>query len=259
MMNVQTHANTQPVPYASPSLTAPSARVLLLEDDETSAHNLKERLEHEGHAVEVSADAESAEARFGSADFDLLILDLNLPRTDGLQVLTRLRARGASYPILVITGRSGLEDRVRTLDLGADDYVVKPFEYAELAARARALLRRRRPSEEIFLRHEDLELNRVDRTVKRAGRPIELTAKEFGLLEYLMVNAGRCLTRSAITEHVWRTSYTAMTNVVDVYINYLRNKIDRGFERKLVHTVRGVGYQFGDPVLPRLRKPPCPA
>ncbi len=247
-MNVQPQSDTQPIPQPSPSPAERSSRVLLVEDDEISAQFLKERLELDGYITEVVRDGEGAEARLGSFDFNLVILDLTLPRGDGLDVLARLRAQGAWHPILVVTGRTKLEDRVRALDLGADDYLVKPFEYAELAARARALMRRLRPTEEIVIRYDDLELNRVNRRVKRAGRPIELTQKEYALLEYLLVNAGRCLTRSAISENVWRVAYNSLTNIVDVYINYLRNKIDRGSAKKLIYTVRGEGYQLGETV-----------
>jgi DNA-binding response OmpR family regulator len=139
-----------------------------------------------------------------------------------------------------------VEDRVKGLDLGADDYLTKPFSFTELSARVRALLRRAALPAEVMLRVGDLELNRVERVVKRAGKAVELTPKEFSLLEYLMRNVGRCVTRAMIIEHVWNLSFDTMTNVVDVYINYLRKKVDQGFERKLIHTVRGVGYQIGD-------------
>jgi DNA-binding response OmpR family regulator len=227
---------------------AHASRVLLVEDDEAVSGLLREKLECDGYLVEVAADAESAEANLRSQDYHLIVLDLSLPRIDGLDLLKRLRTRSTLPPILVVTARVQMEERVKALDLGADDYLAKPFEYPELAARVRALLRRSRSSDHIVSRFEDLELNRVDRSVRRAGRPIDLTPKEFALLEYLMVNPGQCLTRAMITERVWREPFSALTNIVDVYINYLRNKVDRGFDRKLIRTVRGSGYRLGDSV-----------
>ena len=178
------------------------------------------------------------------SDYDLMILDLNLPKMDGIAVLARIRPRKPSLPVLVLTGRSRIEDRVQSLDSGADDVLIKPFSFTELSARVRALLRRRPFATDTLLKLADLELNRVERTVKRAGKRIELTSKEFGLLEYLLRNAGHRITRSMIVEHVWNLSFDTGTNVVDVYINYLRNKIDESFTPKLIHTVRGVGYEL---------------
>jgi DNA-binding response OmpR family regulator len=245
-MNINAELNSG---RQSATATAPQAhvaRVLLVEDDETVSSLLKEKLELDGYLVDVAGDAESAEIDLTSQDYDLIVLDLSLPRMDGLEMIRRLRAHNALPPILVVTARVQTEERVKALDLGADDYLAKPFEYPELAARIRALLRRLRPSDQMISRFEDIELNRVDRSVKRAGRPIELTPKEFALLHYLMMNPGQCVTRAMITEHVWREPFTALTNIVDVYINYLRNKVDRGFERKLIRTVRGSGYRLGD-------------
>ncbi|HTV55188.1 MAG TPA: response regulator transcription factor [Terriglobia bacterium] len=227
---------------------AHASRVLLVEDDEAVSGLLREKLELDGYVVDAAADAESAEADLRSQDYHLIVLDLSLPRMDGLDLLKRLRTHSTLPPILVVTARVQMEERVKALDLGADDYLAKPFEYPELAARVRALLRRSRSSDHIVSRFEDLELNRVDRSVKRAGRAIDLTPKEFALLEYLMMNPGQCLTRAMITERVWREPFSALTNIVDVYINYLRNKVDRGFDHKLIRTVRGFGYRLGDSV-----------
>ena len=172
-------------------------------------------------------------------------MDVNLPVVTGHEVLTHIRKSKPSLPVLFLTAMNRVEDRVRGLDLGADDYLTKPFSFTELSARIRALLRRgQRPAESV-LRVQDLELNRVDRTVKRGGKRIELTPKEFGLLEYLMINARRRVTRAMIIEHVWNLSFDTMTNVVDVYINYLRSKVDEGFETRLIRTIRGIGYQMG--------------
>jgi DNA-binding response OmpR family regulator len=177
-------------------------------------------------------------------DYDLLVLDLNLPSVDGISILKSLRQRKPSVPVMILTARSRVEDRVQCLDTGADDYLVKPFSFLELSARARALLRRSHLPSESVLTVRDLRLDRVERRVERGGRRIDLTTKEFALLEYLMRNAGRRLTRAMIIEHVWNLTFDSTTNVVDVYINYLRRKVDDGFSPSLIHTVRGVGYQL---------------
>jgi DNA-binding response OmpR family regulator len=206
---------------------------------------VKRGLESEQYAVDVAADGEDAQTLIEAANFDLIILDLGLPKVDGLDVLKHIRNRRPSPPVLILSGRARVEDRVKGLDLGADDYLTKPFSFSELAARVRALLRRNPKPLDIILRVGDLELDRAERVVRRAGRRIELTPREFALLEYLMRNAGRSVTRAMIIEHVWNFSFDTMTNVVDVYINYLRKKVDQGFEQKLIHTVRNVGYQLG--------------
>ncbi len=220
-------------------------RLLIAEDDKPVASFLQKGLEAEHYAVDLARDGEEAQVLAEQFDYDLLILDLTLPRKDGLDVLKHLRAVKPTLPVLVLTARNRLEERVQGLDLGADDYLTKPFSFSELAARLRALLRRGPRPAEIRLRVQDLEMNRVERSVQRAGRRLALTPKEFALLEYLLRNAGRCVTRAMIIEHVWDLSFDALTNVVDVYINYLRKKVDAGFDRKLIRTVRGVGYQVG--------------
>jgi DNA-binding response OmpR family regulator len=219
-------------------------RVLLAEDDKPVASFVQKGLDAEHYAVDLAADGDEAEFMVEQFDYDLLVLDLNLPHRDGLEVLKRARAAKPSLPVLVLTVRSRVEDRVKGLDLGADDYLTKPFAFSELSARIRALLRRGKRPLEAVLRVADLELHRAERVVMRAGRRIELTPKEFALLEYLLRNAGRSVTRAMIIEHVWNLSFDTMTNVVDVYINYLRKKVDEGFDRKLIRTVRGVGYQL---------------
>jgi DNA-binding response OmpR family regulator len=220
-------------------------RILVVEDDKAVASFVKKGLESEQYAVDVAGDGEDAQSLVGEANFDLVILDLVLPKVDGLEVLKRIRGREISPPVLILSGRARVEDRVKGLDLGADDYLTKPFSFSELSARVRALLRRSPNTIGIILRVEDLELDRAERVVKRAGRRIDMTPREFALLEYLMRNAGRSVTRAMIIEHVWNFSFDTMTNVVDVYINYLRKKIDQDCECKLIHTVRNVGYEMG--------------
>ncbi len=219
-------------------------RILVAEDDAALASFVKKGLESEHYAVDVSTDGEQARAMAGELDFDLVVLDLNLPRLDGVTILRFLRTRKPSMPILVLTGRTRVEDRVLCLDLGADDYLGKPFSFAELSARIRALMRRSHLPVESVLAVDDLKLDRVERRVERAGRRIELTSKEFCLLEYLMRNAGRRITRAMIIEHVWNLSFDTCTNVVDVYVNYLRRKVDDGYGKHLIHTIRGVGYEL---------------
>jgi DNA-binding response OmpR family regulator len=219
--------------------------ILVVEDDQAVASFLKEGLESDQYAVDLARDGEQAQMLVDEADFDLVILDLLLPKFDGFQVLNHIRTQKRSLPVLILSVRGGVEDRIKGLDLGASDYLAKPFSFSELSARVRALLRRSSDPVEIVLRVEDLELDRAERVVRRAGRRIDLTPREFALLEYLMRNAGRCVTRTMIIQHAWDSSFHTMTNVVEVYINYLRKKIGAGFEKKLIHTVRGVGYQLG--------------
>jgi two-component system, OmpR family, copper resistance phosphate regulon response regulator CusR len=219
-------------------------RILIAEDDPALASFVKKGLDAEHYAVDTTGDGEKARAMAAELDYDLVILDLNLPRLDGLVILRHLRARKPSIPILVLTGRNRVEDRVQCLDLGADDYLGKPFSFTELSARIRALLRRSHLPAESVLTVGNLKLDRVERRVERAGQRIELTSKEFALLEYLMRNAGRRITRAMIIEHVWNLSFDTYTNVVDVYINYLRRKIDEDFDPRLIHTIRGVGYEL---------------
>jgi len=188
-------------------------RILVVEDDGPLASFLCKGLEAEHYAVDVSGDGEQARAMALESDYDLLVLDLNLPRLDGLEVLRAVRAPKPSLPVLILTARSRIEDRVQALDAGADDYLIKPFSFTELSARVRALLRRGPRTVETVLQVADLELDRVERKVRRAGKAIELTSKEFCLLEYLLRNAGRRVTRNMIIEHVWNLSFDTSTNV----------------------------------------------
>jgi DNA-binding response OmpR family regulator len=219
--------------------------ILVVEDDQAVASFLKEGLESDQYAVDLARDGEQAQMLIDEADFDLVILDLLLPKLDGFHVLNHIRTQKRSLPVLILSVRAGVEDRIKGLDQGASDYLAKPFSFSELSARVRALLRRSSGPGESVLRVEDLELDRAERVVRRAGRRIDLTPREFALLEYLMRNAGRCVTRAMIIQHAWDSSSQTMTNVVEVYINYLRKKIGADSEKELIHTVRGVGYQLG--------------
>ena len=218
-------------------------RILIAEDDSALASFVRKGLEAEHYAVDIAADGERARATAVEFEYDLIVLDLNLPRLDGVSVLRYLRSRKPTLPILVLTARNRLEDRVQCLDLGADDFLAKPFSFSELSARLRALLRRSHIPAESVLAVADLKLDRVERRVERGGQRIELTSKEFALLEYLMRNAGRRITRAMIIEHVWNLSFDTTTNVVDVYVAYLRKKLDC-MGKPLIHTIRGVGYEL---------------
>jgi DNA-binding response OmpR family regulator len=219
-------------------------RILVAEVDPALGTFLQRGFTDEHYAVELTADARAAKQLALEHNFDAAILDLNLPHIDGLEILRDIRAKQPQLPILILACRTRPEEHAQMLDLGADDLVLKPFAFSELCARVRAILRRGGRVPESMLRVEDLELSRIDHAVMRAGRKIELTPKEFALLEYLMRNAGTRVSRSQIIEHVWNLSFDTMTNVVDVYINYLRKKVDAFSDRKLIHTIRGVGYQL---------------
>jgi DNA-binding response OmpR family regulator len=216
-------------------------RILVVEDDAPLASYIRKGLEAEHYAVDVALDGEQGALMARDLDYDLLVLDLNLPKLDGISLLRNLRPSKPEVPVLVLTARPLVEDRVHALDSGADDCINKPFSYSELSARVRALMRRGRPSVESILQIADLQLNRIERKVRRNGRQIELTAKEFALLEYLMRNAGRRITRSMIIEHVWNISFDTSTNVVDVYIIYgvgFANLVALPIAGKLRHRVR---------------------
>ena len=219
-------------------------RVLMAEDDVALAQFVSQGLEAEHYTVDVCPDGEQALTAAHDIDYDLIILDLNLPKLDGISVLRQLRLKKPTLPVLILTQRGRVEDRVQCLDTGADDYLPKPFSFSELSARIRALLRRSHLPSEAVLAIGDLKLDRIEHHVERSGRRIDLTTKEFALLEYLMRNCGRCVTRAMIIEHVWNLTFDTTTNVVDVYINYLRRKVDDGHGTKLIRTVRGVGYEI---------------
>jgi heavy metal response regulator len=217
-------------------------RLLVVEDDPNMARFLQKGLQEERYAVDVAADGEEGLSLASVTPYDLIILDIMLPKVDGFGVCARLRADRKTTPILLLTARESVENKVAGLDIGADDYLTKPFSFAELVARVRALLRRGGSQQPGRLQAADLELDQVSHRVWRAGREIILTNKEFALLEYLLRNADHVLTRTTIIEHVWDIHYDSMTNIVDVHVRALRAKIDRDFSLPLIHTVRGVGY-----------------
>jgi heavy metal response regulator len=217
-------------------------RILVVEDEAKVASFIRRALEEESYAVDVCEDGSQGLDLARSGNYDLAILDLMLPGLPGMEVLKTLRKERISTPVLILTARSQVDQRVQGLDAGADDYLTKPFAIEELLARVRVLLRRGSGEATGLLQVDDLVLNPATRDVTRGGRKIELTTKEYALLEYLMRNAGRVLTRPMIAEHVWNLDFDTFTNVIDVYVNYLRNKIDKGRDRKLIHTIRGSGY-----------------
>src|SRR5574337_1549858 len=217
-------------------------RILLVEDDRKVASFIRKGLEEEGYAVDLAPDGEMGLAMGLDRLHDVIVLDVMLPGKPGFQVVRELRQAKVATPVLLLTARDAVEDKVQGLDAGADDYLTKPFAFAELLARVRALLRRGTAGQAPVLQVADLVLDPATRTVRRGGEPIPLTNREFALLEYFLRNPGRVLARTTIAEHVWDYSFDPGTNVIDVYVNYLRKKIDVGREPKLIHTVRGVGY-----------------
>ena len=221
-------------------------RILLIEDEKRIADFVARGLEEVGYSVDTAANGQAGLFRLSDVVYDLIILDLMLPDMDGLGVLEKIRTREARQPVLILSARASLEDRVKGLDLGADDYLAKPFAFVELLARVRALLRRGQTLLE-RLQVADLVLDCIRRKVSRAGVGIELAPKEFSILEYLMRNKGRALSRTMIVEHVWEMDYSGLTNIVDVYIRHLRGKIDDEWPQKLIRTVRGIGYMIGGP------------
>jgi DNA-binding response OmpR family regulator len=220
-------------------------RILIIEDEDKVAEFIRKGLQQEGYAVDAVHDGEEGAYQAEAFEYDAVILDLMLPKLSGLEVLGKIRTRNLNLPVLILTAKGSVEDKVAGLDHGANDYLVKPFAFAELSARVRALLRRG-AQESTTLRVADLEMNTTTRIVTRAGRKIDLKLKEFSLLEFLLRNARRTVTRTMIIEHVWDIHFDSVSNVVDVHINTLRNKIDRPFSPPLIHTVRGVGYVLTD-------------
>lgn len=221
-------------------------RVLVVEDEASIADFLQRGLAEAGYAVDVAEDGEEAVSWVETAPYDLVVLDRMLPRRDGLSVCRELRGRGLRMPILMLTARDTVDDRVAGLDAGADDYLVKPFAFAEVLARMRALLRREPLTHAPILQISDLAIDTTTRAVTRNNIPIMLTSKEYSLLEYMARHVNHVLTRDMIAAHVWDYSFDNITNVIDVHIRALRRKIDEPFEHKLIHTVRGAGYRLGN-------------
>lgn len=230
-------------------------RILLIEDEKRISSFIARGLEESGYTVDAAETGQGGLALMTGAAYELVILDLMLPDIDGLAVLEKIRLRTTNQPVLILSARGNLEDRVKGLDLGADDYLVKPFAFVELLARVRALVRRGQSLPE-RLQVEDLVLDCLRRKVNRAGVNIELAPKEFSILEYLLRNKGRALSRTMIVEHVWEIDYTGLTNIVDVYIRHLRGKVDDDWPLKLIKTVRGIGYMIG---AVEEAEPPAPA
>ena len=221
-------------------------KILVVEDEKKVANFLQQGLQEEDYTVDVAYDGEQGALLATTQPFDLILLDILLPKKDGVTIVKELRAKRIETPVLMLTAKSSVDNRVEGLDAGADDYLVKPFAFEELLARIRSLMRRGVPEKTTVLKVSDLQLDTVKHIAQRGDRVIELTGKEYALLEYFMRNVDRVLTRTLISEHIWNYNFDTGTNVVDVYINHLRTKVDEGFEKKLLHTVRGVGYVLKD-------------
>lgn len=221
-------------------------KILVVEDENKLAKLLKQWLEEEKYNVDIAPDGDQGFLLASSGIYDLIILDILLPKRDGISVLKELHTKSFNTPVLLLTAKSSIEDKVEGLDSGADDYLTKPFSFEELLARVRSLLRRGISEKSTILKVADLQLDLVAHKAKRADKQIELTGKEYALLQYFMQNVNRTLTRTIISEQIWHYNFDTGTNVIDVYINHLRSKIDDGFDKKLLHTVRGVGYVMKD-------------
>ena len=221
-------------------------RILIIEDEEKLCGILSRGLKAEGYSVDIAMDGQQGLELAATYTYDLLLLDVQLPGMSGTQVLQRVRSRNREVAILMLTAKDGINDKVEHFEAGADDYMTKPFSFAELSVRIKSLMRRAPAQRENVVKIADLEIDRLARQIKRAGKRIEFSAKEYALLEYLALHAGRVISRSMIIEHVWDQSFEGLTNIVDVYVRQLRTKLDEGHEQKLIKTVRGVGYSLTD-------------
>ncbi len=217
-------------------------RILVIEDEKKIASFIKRGLKENNYTVDVAFDGDKGLFLAEINPYDLIVLDIMLPGKDGLFICRELRKKNIGVPILILTARDDLEDKISGLDSGADDYLTKPFAFGEFLARVRALIRRKADVKTTRLKVADLELDQLTHRVRRAGREIELTRTEYALLEYMMLNANEVVTRTMISEHVWNEDFDSFSNVINVYVNYLRKKIDSGFEKKLIHSIRGTGY-----------------
>lgn len=221
-------------------------RILVIEDEKKVASFIQRGLKEEKYAVDVVFNGDDALYLADINTYDLIILDIMLPGKDGIFVCKELRKKKHMIPILMVTARDAVDDKVTGLDAGADDYLTKPFAFEEFLARVRSLLRRQHKVKTTVLKLADLELNQISHHAQRSGKPIKLTSKEYALLEYFMVHANQIVTRTMISEHVWNEDFDSFTNVIDVYVRYLRNKIDKGFHKTLLHTIRGTGYMLSE-------------
>ena len=217
-------------------------RILIVDDEPALLKIIAKRLTENGYSVDTCDNGEDAQDYIDAAEYDCILLDIMLPKVDGLTILRKIRQKGNATPVLLLTAKDAVTDRVKGLDAGADDYLVKPFAFDELLARMRVLLRRQNGKRDNEICIADLSIDFASHIVKRAEKTIELTSKEYAVLEYLMRNIGRLLSRTQIAEHVWNYDFDSSSNIVDVYIRYLRAKIDNNYEKKLIHTVRGAGY-----------------
>ncbi len=219
-------------------------RILLIEDEKKIASFIKRGLKEEHYIVDVAYEAEKGLFLAGTDQYDLIIIGIMLPGKDVINICREIRTEKVDVPILVLSAKNGLNDKIFALDAGADDYLTKPFAFEELLARIRALLRRKRENKTTTLCVDDLRLDQLSHTVMRNGKQIFLTSKEYSLLEYLMLNAEHVVTRTMISEHVWNEDFDSFSNVIDVYVKYLRDKIDKGFKKQLIHSIRGAGYML---------------
>ena len=219
-------------------------RILLIEDEKNLANIIKKGLQEEGYSVDVAYDGEEGLYMAENLPADVIVLDIMLPKLDGLAILKTIRKKGIKTPVILLTAKDAVLDKIKGLDTGADDYLTKPFEFGELLARIRALFRRIGEQKSPVIIIDDLEINTASHKVKRAGKKIDLSPREYAILEYLAYNKDRVLTRIEITEHIYDESFDLDSNIVDVYINYLRTKIDKDSEKKLIHTIRGTGYML---------------